>query len=123
MLCNYVHSWAVLSHRAHSVKIHGTQYKSGAVIRTKSSQSDVSQFEYARIEEIYVYHDHKIMVTSLIQIVSIISHLRAFKINVTDQVVLYHMDQLYCHGVLHLKQRGPNTYLVEKDNWVNPIVY
>ena len=41
------------------------------------------------------------MVTSLIQIVS---HLRAFKVNVTDQVVLYHTDQLYCHGVLHLKQ-------------------
>ena len=45
--------WAVLSYRAHSVKIHGTKYKSGAVIRIKS-QSDVSQFEYARIDEIYV---------------------------------------------------------------------
>ena len=56
------------------------------------------------------------MVTSHIQVVSINSQLRAFKINVTDEVGLYHCDQLYCHGVHHLKQPGLHTYLIEKDN-------
>ena len=97
-----------------------TQYKSGAVIRIKSSQS---KFEYAKIEDIYVYRDHKIMVTNLVQVISVNSHLRAFKINVTEKVVLYHTDQLYCHGVLHLKHQGPHAYLIEKDNWVNPAIY
>ena len=102
------------------MKIHGTLYKNGAVIRIKSSRS---KFDYSRIEDIYVYRDHKIMVTSHIQVVSVNSQLRAFKINITDEVQLHHSDQLYCHGVLHLKQQGLHTYLIEKDNWVSPTIY
>ena len=102
------------------MKIHGTLYKSGAVIRVKSSQS---KFDYARIKDIYVYHDHKIMVTNHIQVASVNSQLRALKINVTDEVQLYHSDQLYYHGVLHLKQQRLHTYIIEKDNWVSPTIY
>ena len=59
----------------------------------------------------------------IIQVVSINSQLRAFKINVTDEVELYYSDQLYCHGVLYLKQQGLHTYLIEKDKWVSPTIY
>lgn len=34
-----------------------------------------------------------------------------------------HTDQLYCHGVLHLKHQGSHAYLIEKENWVNPAIY
>ena len=63
------------------------------------------------------------MVTSNIQVASINSQLRAFKINVTDKVQLYHSDQLYCHEISYLKQQGLHTHLLEKDNWVSPTIY
>ena len=63
------------------------------------------------------------MVTNHIQVASVNSQLRALKINLTDEVRLYHSDQLYCHGILHLKQQGLYTYLIEKDNWVSPTIY
>ena len=35
-------------------------------------------------------------------------------------MLLFRSDNLYCHGVLHLKQQGLDTYLIEKDNRVKP---
>ena len=75
---------------------------------------------HPHIHHIYIYNDNKFMI---IKLIAIHSHIQAFKVTVTDQSTLFHTDDLYCHGVLHLKQQGPHLYLVEKDNWVKPTVY
>ena len=61
-----------------------------------------SKFHYAQIKELYVYKDHKIMLTNKIKVVSICPHIRSIKALVTEQELLCHFDNLYCHGVLHL---------------------
>ena len=86
--------------------IHGTPYKCGSVVHLKTTESETNEdfkFQYAQIKEIYVYKDHKIILTK-IRIISICPHIRAFKVVVTEQELLAHLDSLYCYGILHLKQ-------------------
>ena len=93
--------------------IHRTPYTCGSVVRLKTTESEPNQ----------VYKDHKIILTNKIGIISICLHIRAFKVAVTEQELLAHLDGLYCYGVLHLKQYENDHYLVEKDNWTKPILY
>ena len=81
------------------------------------------QFHYAQIKELYVYKDHKIMLTNKIKVVLICPHIRSIKVLVTEQELLCHVDNLYCHGVLHLKYYENDIYLIEKDNWIKPLLY
>ena len=112
--------------RINNIVIHGTPYKCGSVVRLKTTESEPNQdfkFQYAQIKEIYVYKDHKIILTNKIRIISICPHIRAFKVAVTEQELLARLDSLYCYGVLHLKQYENDQYLIEKDNWTKPMLY
>ena len=78
---------------------------------------------YAQIEEIYVLHDHKVLLTHLLEVISHEQHFRAIKVSVTPQPFLCHYNDLYCHGVLHLKQQGHETYLIERDHWAKHTLF
>ena len=69
----------MLYYRANNVTIHGTPYKRGSVIRLKETELELpeleSKFQYAQINEIFVYKDHKIMLTNKRQVVAICPHI------------------------------------------------
>ena len=106
-----------------STKHKGSWY-SVQVVRVRSSESDaVLPFQYAYIIDIYIYRDHKILVTNIINIIRFDPHIRAIEVAVTEDVMLCHIIDLHCHGVLHLKHQGLHTYLIEKDNRVTPTFF
>ena len=47
------------------------------------------------------------------------TYIRGIQVELIEDVLLFRSDDLYCHGVLHLKQQGLGMYLIEKDNRVN----
>ena len=103
--------------------MHGIHYKSGAVVRVQSYQSETFPFQYAKIKEFYVYKDHKIIFAHKLNIITSNQHMRAIEVEITEEAMLFLSDDLYCHGVLHLKQHRLNMYLVEKDNRVKPTFF
>ena len=94
------------------MRIHGIPYKLGSVLRVKSSP-----FLYAKIADMYIYKDHKIFITYKVNVQYFNQHMRAIEVEITEEICCL-FDDLYCHGVLHLKQL--DMYLIEKDNRVNP---
>jgi len=72
---------------------------------------------------IYIYRDHKVLLTSLVEVVNGDSHFRAIEVNITAQLCICLSEDLYCHGVLHLLRCGLHTYLVDKDNRVPSSFY
>ena len=103
--------------RARGVNIHGVKYMCDSIVRVKSTQPDILPFVYAQIEDVYVYHNHKVLLTHVVEVVSHEQQLRSIKVFVTQRPLLCHSTNLYCRGVLHLKQRGQETYLIERDHW------
>ena len=85
------------------------------MIRLKATESESTElelelkFHYVQIKELYVYKDHKIMLTNKIEVVSICPHIRSIKVLVTEQELLCHFDNPYCHGVLHLRHYENDT--------------
>ena len=99
-------------------KTHGVQYRCGAIVRVKIlCEPGMLPFKYAQIKEIYVYEDQKVMLMQVVEVISAIHHLRAITVTITEEMYLSHYNNLYCHGVLHLKQLESNYYIVEKDHW------
>ena len=63
----------------------------------KSTELD-SKFQYAQIKEVYVYKDHKVLLTNEIKVLSICPHIRSIEVIVTEQELLCHFNctiQLY----------------------------
>ena len=50
------------------VKIHGTTYKQGSVIRITSDDEQDLPFVYAQIARVYVYQDSKIFITNTLSV-------------------------------------------------------
>ncbi len=100
------------------MKILGTTYLCGAVVRvhTPVQLGTTDPFVYCQIQEVYGYNDHKIFLTNVVQILSYEEHFKAVKVVITEQPLLCHVNELYCHGVLHLKPKGNDLYIVERDN-------
>ncbi len=46
----------------------------------------------------------KIFLTNVVQILSYEEHFKAVRVIVTEQSLLCHINELYCHGVLHLTE-------------------
>jgi hypothetical protein len=103
------------------VKIHGTTYKQGSVIRISSNdeQGDLP-FVYAQIVRVYVYQDFKIFVTNTLSISDFVNDLRAISVDVTSNSLVCLSSQLYCDGVLHIKQ---HAHLIEKDHWAKHTLF
>ena len=116
---------AISPYRANSIKIHGIHYKSGAVVHVtvQSDQSETFPFQYAKIKDFYIYKDHKIFIAQRLNVIGSNTHIRSIQVELIEDVLLFCSDDLYCHGVLHLKQQGLDTYLVEKDNRVKPTFF
>lgn len=114
--CDSVHF--CLPCRAKSVKIHGTKYTSGAVIRVQTPpQFDPAPFLYCQVQDIYVYKDYKIFKSEVMDVVEYTENLRAVKIILTDKTLLCAYDDLFSHGVLHVKQKGQHFYIIEREFW------
>ena len=98
--CNYI-----ISYRANSIKIHGIHYKSGAVVRVRvnSDQSGTFHFQYATIKDFYIYKDHT---AQKLHVIDTNVHIRGIKVELLEDVLLFCSDDLFCHGVLHLKWQG-----------------
>ena len=110
----------------YSVKIHGIHYKSGAVVRIKvksDDRSDLFPFQYATIKNFYIYKDHKIICAQKLHVIDTNVHIRGIQVKLLEDVLLFRSDDLFSHGVLHLKQQGFEVYLIEKDNRINPTFF
>ena len=106
------------------VKIHGTTYKQGSVIRITSNdeQGDLP-FIYAQIVHVYVYQDYKIFITNILSISDFMNNLRAINVDVTSNSLVCLSTQLYSHGVLHIKQHTHSSYIIEKDHWAKHTLF
>ena len=118
-------TYIISPYRANSIKIHGIHYKSGAVVRVavQSDQSETFPFQYAKIKDFYIYKDHKIFTAQKLNVIGSNTHIRGIQVELIEDVLLFRSNDLYCHGVLHLKQQGLDTYLIEKDNRVKPTFF
>ena len=108
------------------MKIHGIYYKSGAVVRVKiisDDQSDPFPFQYAKIKDFYIYQDHKIFSTQKLHVIDTNAHIKGIQVELLEDVLLFCSDDLFSHGVLHLKQQGLEVYLIEKDNRISPTFF
>ena len=97
---------------------------------TKVEQLYVSQYNQTnqkhfllKIKDFYIYKDHKIFTAQKLNVIGSNTHIRGIQVKFIEDVLLFHSDDLYCHGVLHLKQQGLDMYLIEKDNRVKPTFF
>ena len=88
--------------RARQVRIHGTKYTAGAIVRVKTPSQ--LPYAYCQIQDIYIYNDHKVFKLGVMKIIQYVEHLRAIEIGFTSQTLLAVYDDFYGHGVLHLKE-------------------
>ena len=105
------------------VKIHGTTYKQGSVIRITSNDEQDLPFVYAQIVHVYVYQDFKIFITNTLSINDFVNNLRAISVDVTSNSLVCLSTQLYSHGVLHIKQHAHSSYIIEKDHWAKHTLF
>ena len=59
----------------------------------------------------------------LLNVISSNSHIRGIQVELIEDELLFRSDDLYCHGVLHLKQQGLDAYLIEKVIPVKPTFF
>ena len=103
-----------LINRPRAVKIHGVKYSEQAVIRVTNEDNHEQPYIYCKIITLYVYHDYKVFVSVILDILDYDEHTKSYVVSCSDRMVVAVYSNLYIHGVLHLKTKGPNTYLVEK---------
>ena len=84
----------------------------GSVVRIKN----MTGFEYYIIEDIIVYQGHKILEIIQLDVCGFDEHLQAYLIKVTEFKRFCSFDNLFCHGVLHIKEKHHKLYLIERDN-------
>ena len=110
------------SHRVKYIKIHGTRYAEGAIIRVKKPETEPDigvkkDFVYCSIMNIYVYKDFKIFETERIEVISFAEHLRAIEVERTSQYLWCCSDDLYCNNVSHLLSKKGSLYIIDKQFW------
>ena len=76
-------------------------------------QDESGSLIYGQIEDIYVHNDHKIFVLSVVKIVQYVEHLRAIEIEITDRTLLCLNEDIFRHGVLHIKQKAGRLYIID----------
>ena len=109
--------------RAKHIKIHGTRYEEGAIVRVKKPDEaepdiDVNKdFVYCNIMNIYIYKDYKIFETERIHVLSFNEHLRAIEIQKTNQILWCCTDDLFCNSVIHPLAKDGCLYIIDKQFW------
>ena len=100
------------------VKIHGIKYSSQAVVRVKNPTPDEDEpFLYCIIKNIYVYKDAKIFEVEILKIVLYCDSIRAIKVKPTNQTLWCLYTDLFIHGILHLKRKAENVFIIDKQFW------
>ena len=92
-------------------------------VQSDQDQSETFPFQYAKIKNFYIYKDYKIFIAQKLNVIGSNAHIRGIQVQLVEGVLLFRSDDLYCHGVLHLKQQGLDMYLIEKDNRVKPTFF
>ena len=119
ILCDLV----LLILRPNHVKIHGTRYATGAIIRVKKPHEIEpyiglnKDFIYCYIINIYIYKDFKIFETEVMNVLSFNEHLRTIEVGNTSQHLWCCFDELFCNGVTHLLSKDACMYIVDKQFW------
>ena len=108
------------AYRANHVKIHGTKYAAGTIVRLKKplmlekSFDDVEDFIYSYIQNIFIYKDYKVFEVELMKVSVFKDHIRALQVVFTGQRLWCLDSDFFCHGVLHLLTKDKNTYIIDK---------
>ena len=58
----------------------------------------------------------KIFIAQKLNVIHSNAHIRGIQVELIEDELLFRSDDLFSHGVLHLKQQGLDAYLIEKDN-------
>ena len=112
--CDSVHF--CLPCTAKSVKIHGTKYTSGAVIRVQTPpQFDPAPFLYCQVQDIYVYKDYKIFKSEVMDVVEYTENLRAVKIIPTKHYYVHMM--IYIVMVFYMLSKKDNIFISLKGSF------
>ena len=90
---------------------------------TLQSAETTFPFQYAKIKNFYIYKDYKIFIAQKLNVIGSNSHIRGIQVELVEDELLFRSDDLYHHGVLHLKPQGLDAYLIEKDNRVKPTFF
>ena len=77
--------------------------------------------DYYTIQEIIVYEDVKIFNLNKLYIKSFDNKMCAFKVEVTDSTLAIEYQSLLAHGILHLKNKHGESYIIEKDNSIHSL--
>ena len=70
-------------------------------------------FWYGQINSVYVFNDIKLFVLSKL-LISCADHFRSLLVRHTQDVVVCVVQDLYCHGVLDVKEKNGNLFIIEK---------
>ena len=73
-------------------------------------------FIYSKIETTFVHEDHKIFIGRAPAIVRFIEHMKTLEVQDNTQLVLVTYHDFYRSGVLHMKSKHNEHYLIEKDH-------
>ena len=94
------------------------KYCSQAVVRVKNVTSDEYEpFVYCKIKNVYVYNDAKIFEVEVMKIVLYHDNIRAIQVTTTNQTLWCLYTDLYFHGILHLKRKAENVFVIDKQFW------
>ena len=66
------------------------------------------------VKEIYVHHDQKLFITSVLHVEYSSDHNKSYVLSDTLKTAFATYHDLYIHGVLHSKIKNANINLVEK---------
>jgi len=85
------------------------EYKKGAIIRLKDSFDGT----YGQIEEVYIYHDHKVFVVTALEVLEYEESRRSLKVTRTQETRVCLYKHFCVHSVLHLREIDSNLYLID----------
>ena len=90
------------------------EYKKGAVIKVKDlsdDDDDENTSQYAQIQDVYVYHDHKVFISTILQVMEFEENCQSFKVAGTEETYVCLYKSLCTHDVLHLRDIDSSFFL------------
>ena len=106
--------------RANHIKVHGTKYAAGTIIRLKTpshlqnSFNDISDFIYCYIHNIYIYKDYKVFEVEAMKVMEFKDHIRAIHVACTGERLWCLQTDFFCHGVLHPLTKSKDIHVIDK---------
>ena len=91
------------------------------MIRVKNATPDEFEpFNYCRIKNIYIHNDEKIFEVEVMMIITYHDNIRAIQVATTDQTLWCLYTDFYYHGILHIKTKAENMFIIDKQFWTSP---